>query len=456
MSGNKKFQELREQYPVFGLRSCVVRMEEAELDLEFVYSAGSDLEFRSKIAISFPEDPGLRDEDMNWLTPFVHSLCLIDMLSYWKAVCSPEIRLNSIAMNNSQADWWRRIYHRGLSEFFYINNVSVAEEELVYLGNEEGERPVAYQECAGDFSGNLIPVGGGKDSALVLNLLSEVKSENTCLLLNPTEAARRVVKMAGYEDSSIITVKRSIDPRLLEANRQGYLNGHTPFSALLAFLALLCALVQKKKYIVLANESSANEGNLEGDSVNHQYSKSFEFEEMFSKYVSDNLCSQVEYFSFLRPLNEAQIAREFAKNVDYLPAFRSCNAGGRQDKWCCCCAKCLFVYIMLLPFVPEEELQSTFGRDLLNDPALQEIFDGLWKPSTLKPLECVGSRAEVTSALDFIWSRYKKEAKELPCLLSEWSVRGQPFEEILTAWNSEHRIPSSLLEILKGRGLYSC
>jgi hypothetical protein len=63
------------------------------------------------------------------------------------------------------------------------------------------------------------------------------------------------------------------------------LNGHTPFNALLAFLTYLVAYLGNKKYIVLSNESSANESNVRGLKVNHQYSKSFEFENDFNEYT---------------------------------------------------------------------------------------------------------------------------------------------------------------------------
>ena len=44
-------------------------------------------------------------------------------------------------------------------------------------------------------------------------------------------------------------------------------------------------LKHSKKYILLSNESSANESNVDGTKINHQYSKTYEFECDFNEYT---------------------------------------------------------------------------------------------------------------------------------------------------------------------------
>ena len=61
----------------------------------------------------------------------------------------------------------------------------------------------------------------------------------------------------------------------MELNKRGFLNGHTPFSAMVAFTSFLTAYLNDKRYIVLSNESSANESNVMGTKINHQYSKTY-------------------------------------------------------------------------------------------------------------------------------------------------------------------------------------
>lgn len=82
--------------------------------------------------------------------------------------------------------------------------------------------------------GNLIPVGGGKDSNVTMEILKPLENENTAFIVNPRGATIDSVNAAGMQDSKI-TVQRILDERMLKLNQKGFLNGHTPFSALLAF-----------------------------------------------------------------------------------------------------------------------------------------------------------------------------------------------------------------------------
>lgn len=158
---------------------------------------------------------------------------------------------------------------------------------------------------------------------------------------------------------------------------------------------------------MLSNESSANEGNLSGTSVNHQYSKSFAFEHDFQQYAHKNLMPDIHYFSLLRPFNELQIAKYFATLPQYHAVFRSCNVGSKRNVWCRNCAKCLFVYGILSPFLPSERLSAIFGENLLEKDGLQEIFDGLVGFSPLKPFECVGTQEELCFALALTARQYR-------------------------------------------------
>jgi len=52
----------------------------------------------------------------------------------------------------------------------------------------------------------------------------------------------------------------------------------------------------------MSNELSANDGNFswEGFEVNHQYSKSLEFEKDLQTYMNGYVTYQISYFSVLR------------------------------------------------------------------------------------------------------------------------------------------------------------
>lgn len=82
--------------------------------------------------------------------------------------------------------------------------------------------------------------------------------------------------------------------------------------------------------VILSNESSANESNIGGESVNHQYSKSFEFERDFDEFRRRNFPQSAVYFSLLRPFCELQIAKQFSQYKQYHAIFRSCNRGSKK------------------------------------------------------------------------------------------------------------------------------
>ncbi|MEI3199844.1 MAG: hypothetical protein V8S12_05515 [Lachnospiraceae bacterium] len=131
---------------------------------------------------------------------------------------------------------------------------------------------------------------------------------------------------------------------------------------------------------------------MKGSTVNHRYSKSFEFESDFHNYEKKWLHSGTYYFSMLRPLSEFQIAKYFAKCTQYHRIFRSCNAGSKEDIWCGHCPKCLFVYLILSPFLSTDALREIFGRDMLEDPEMIQTLEQLAGVQEEKPFECVGSR----------------------------------------------------------------
>ena len=174
-----------------------------------------------------------------------------------------------------------------------------------------------------------------------------------------------------------------------------------------------------KKYIALSNENSANESNVVGEKINHQYSKSFEYECDFEKYSEKYLKAPVKYFSFLRPLNELQIAKIFSKHEKYHQTFKSCNVGskGAEWKWCCDCAKCLFAYIILSPYLYREKLVKIFGEDLFEKKSLLKTFIELTGNGEVKPFDCVGTFEEVTFAVSKTISIIEANGEELPYLL---------------------------------------
>jgi hypothetical protein len=235
---------------------------------------------------------------------------------------------------------------------------------------------------------------------------------------------------------------------MLELNKQGFLNGHTPFSAIVAFSTIIAAMLTGKKYIVLSNENSANETTVKDSFVNHQYSKSYEFEEDFEWYIRTVTNSDIHYFSLLRPLAEIQIAALFSRFDKYHGIFRSCNVGSKTGIWCCDCPKCLFVYIILCPFIAEDNMIKMFGEKLLDKPSLEEDFKKLTGILEDKPFECVGTRKEVMVALK---AYVQAGGSSLLTDTYKAAILGEKDDlaDMLKSWNDENNVPTEYADIVK-------
>ena len=229
------------------------------------------------------------------------------------------------------------------------------------------------------------------------------------------------------------------------------MNGHTPFSAIVAFLSFYCAYLVGARDIVLSNESSANESNIAGTEVNHQYSKSYAFECDFAKYAERNLLPDIRYFSLLRPFSELQIAKQFAAYPQYHETFRSCNRGSKQNIWCAKCAKCLFVFSILSPFLPYDRLCALFGADMLDDGSLLADFDGLCGFSAVKPFECVGTVSEIVFALHKSVAQFREAGRPLPVLLQHFADTAGEYtgENLLLDYNPKNNVPDEFFEAVK-------
>jgi len=383
----------------------------------------------------------------DFIKDLVFHIGMVELISYWKCTMSKNVIIKAGYLNEKQINWFKKLYYHGLGEFLYINNIEIDIEDLmdIHIEGNKLEYQVNFEG-----NGNLIAIGGGKDSVVSLNLLKERYNENDAFMINPKMVHLKCAEVGGYENKSVI-VKRNLDRGIVELNTLGFLNGHTPFSALVSFVSLLTAYVSGKKYIVLSNESSANESNVEGTKINHQYSKSYEYECDFNNYVKENFGVDIHYFSLLRPLAEIQIAKLFSKYEEYHEVFKSCNQGSKVEPWhwCCNCPKCLFVYIILSPFLNEEQMINIFGENLYKKEALLDTFIELTGNAVHKPFECVGTYEEVNLA---ITKKIKMTVGKLPYLLEYYHNHylKELNDDLLNSFNEENNVPEEFITIVKG------
>jgi hypothetical protein len=269
--------------------------------------------------------------------------------------------------------------------------------------------------------GALLLGGGGKDSAVGAAALHAAGVPFSWLFVDPNDVMRRSTQASGEMGSLSL---RTGGGRLVR--RHGEISGHRPFNSLLAFAGLAAAWLHRRRWVVASNERSASFPTRihDGLEVNHQYTKSLDFETRFRAYAEAELLTGVSYFSVLRPLYEIQIARLFAGLPRSSSAVVSCNRGIARGRWCRACSKCAFVYLLFAAFLPPERIAEIFGGDPGESPAIRSWIGALTSQES-RPWECVGTLGECRLALHLAcrresWARMAKE--------EGWDVPGKEGE----------------------------
>lgn len=455
MNNSEKFNSFRKQYPLFVYEDFKYSIDEKGLKIEFTFINGEHT-FSPTLLVEKKDFFSFSHLSKEQLSLLVFNMGMVELISYWKAFCSPRVVIKPYALKKEQIDFYKKLYYNGLGEFFYVNGINVSQEEFLNIENYSNNYTIAQSFEVEDKY--IVPIGGGKDSVVTMDLLLSANRDVVPFIINPRGATVDCCSIAGFSQEKTLTCKRVIDAHLLELNAQGCLNGHTPFSAMLAFTTLLISALTKRKYIALSNEDSASESTVKGSEVNHQYSKSLEFENDFRAYVAKFVSEDFYYFSFLRPLSELHIAKLFSK-LSYQSVFKSCNAGSKQNIWCGKCPKCLFAFIILSPFVSKEELIAIFSKNLFEDKDLEEYFLQLCGERQTKPFECVGTVSEVRAALT-LCLRNRREDYENDYLMKIFqriSQADECFEKlnerVFFELSSNHNLPARDLEIFSNSHL---
>ena len=455
------FNNIRNTYKKFIYKNYKIYEDNKKIYLEYNYEIQNLSEFTHKVSI-LKKKFKFKDISSNIVKNIVFNLGMIEAISYFKLVCSKEFIIDCGYINKDQEKWYKKIIYLGLGEFRYINKIEIECENFVnFVSNG---KDIIFEETKENLDGLIIPVGGGKDSVVTMELLKKYKNNSYVFCIGSKSVSMECANIAGFENNEIIEVERIFDENLLKLNEKGFLNGHVPFSASVAFITYLISYLLGKKYVVLSNEDSANESNIIGEKINHQYSKTIEFENDFRNYAKKYLKAKVEYFSFLRPITELQIAMIFSKLEKYHAVFKSCNVGSKSKpwKWCLKCPKCLFVFIILSPFLYKEKLIKIFGENLFERKDLLNIFIELCGYGEIKPFECVGTYSEVRYS---ITSVIKNEKNDLPFLLQYYKENflnkdldllnfyndriNEKDVKRLSYFNNENNLPKELETILK-------
>jgi len=254
--------------------------------------------------------------------------------------------------------------------------------------------------------------GGGKDSLVAAKLLENLPHGFDTLtysssiygtaqrqhelidgLLDFCKPAhrRRQWVFDDFVDSPVLALGDAIRARTLTA-------AETPSSI---FAALPYVLQHRYTHIALAHEKSADTGQVvwerTGEDVNHQWGKSYQAEKLLNRYISTHLVGGLRYFSALKPIYDVVIFNMLRRHLDALPYAHSCNVA---KPWCRRCAKCVYVWLNYLAYLPEHAVRPLFRENLFDTADNMDLFRQMLGLSGHMPFECIGQMDEVKLAFE--------------------------------------------------------
>lgn len=372
--------------------------------------------------------------------------------SYFKLLAPLKIAAPELKFNETDIAFLHDVYENGLAEFYARNDL----KRFGKLNIVAGAKPVAAPPPRLK-ARTLLPIGGGKDSLVSVQLLEKTGTDFTPFAVNPKGPIVTSVNTIGRDP---LYVARTLDPDMIRLGKQpGYYNGHVPSTAINSMIAALVAILFSYESIALSNERSASEGNMEFDGrvVNHQHSKSLDFEKLLAATLNRATGGALTYFSLLRPFSEARIAALFARETKFDSVFSSCNrnfrlAGHEGDLWCGTCPKCLFTFLILAPHMSKERLTNVFSQNVLENAENENGFRELTGLAGQKPWECVGEILEAAACLFQLtkhaeWSDATLIKMLLPDLENQYGINTlEDAYADLQNDRDEHFIPAELMQ----------
>jgi hypothetical protein len=382
---------------VFRYRGYAVDAERGMLSLRYELDGR---EFTERVTLP----PGAR-----WHTEEARAAArlvfLLSGVSYYKTAAPPVIDFGETALTGTEEAFLRKFYLQGLAEFAYRNSLDLT--PLSLQTQRAPDRP-STPPAPSSPKRALVPFGGGIDSIVTVEQVRQQADVALFVVSRPADRFDAIEQPAAVTGLPVVRAEREIDPQLLRSAELGFLNGHVPVTGILSAIAVLAAVLEDRDAVVMSNEWSASIPTLEFDGrpVNHQFSKSEEFEAAFRAVLATSAARLPDYFSWLRDRTELWVGREFASLRPYHASFRSCNKAFYTERarrfahWCGQCDKCVFIDLILAPFLPAGALRQIFAvaGEPLDDPALKPKFRSLLGAGA-KPFECVGEVTECRAAV---------------------------------------------------------
>ena len=371
---------------------------------------------------------------------------LIAGLSYYKAGAARRIDVGAIPLGTQGRRLLKAALSDGLGEFAYRNQLPLSDVTI------EGRVGVESFDPFVDPTRVLTPFGGGIDSVVTTEKLRS-RVDQTLFIVSPSSGRFAPLdETAAVSGLDVVRASRTLDPQIVRGD-ESFFNGHVPVTTMVTLLAAVAAVASGRGGVALSNEHSSSIANLRwyNSDINHQWSKSWNAENLIAAAIAERVGDELVVASYLRDRSELWVARAFSELEQYHHVFRSCNRAftqrpdERATGWCGECDKCLFVNLVLAPFLSRPALWSIFASEPLSDSAREaQLRTLVGLGAEHKPFECVGDPDESAVALAQVsalseWADVTR-LEELAQLVSP----DRDFDELLTP-QGPSRVPAHWL-----------
>ena len=384
------------------------------LQASFSFAFDNEITFTETIDFRCKDFQPINNLDPDMMNNLLLHLSLALWISYYKLCPTKELLIENWFLDDEQKIFRNEFYVNGLGEYFYRNKLSPKGLCQFVNGTSATDFSFLWKQFTPMRQQVMVAIGWGKDSLVSVELVKKLWLPFYTSTFGKDYLLHQMV--SEQIDAPRLIMQRTMDEKLFEMNNAGYYNGHVPISWIIAFVLVTAAYIYDYNFIVMSNEKSASEWNtsVDGIEINHQRSKSLDFEIAFAQYLKHAITHDVSYFSLLRWMYEIKIAQLFSKYPQYFPLFSSCNTnfklleesqtklGSKKNnnlRRCKNCPKCAFVYAILRPFVTTDQAKDIWGEELFEKEELLTTFKELLGITGIKPFECVGTNEEVVMGM---------------------------------------------------------
>ena len=141
----ERYLKFREEYSRFFYRGYDVEETLNELKITYTFEIEGLSVFTPTWTFPKNGNPEAKWMEDPLMEKMIFSLGMVELVSYWKITCSPQVVIEAGSLSEEQILWWKDLYFNGLGEFFYVNKITEADPE----GFMEIVCPLSEEEVCG-------------------------------------------------------------------------------------------------------------------------------------------------------------------------------------------------------------------------------------------------------------------------------------------------------------------